>query len=145
MDDRITTGGDNECTSYPWWAIVDPRPAIAPRHALVGRFASAITGPFFSRASAEEVLRSRRYRFGKHAAVYCFSGHMSPDYMERINAGRAAAAAAVAPEKAPEIACTRCGHGRGVLGQQCPVIRNAGEDYEHRCEGVMVRAEDPNG
>lgn len=88
MTDRITTSGDNEATSYPWWAIVNPRPGLCRAEHLLGHFASAITGPFFSREAAEEVLRTRRYRFGKHAAVYCFSGHMSPDYTQRVDAGK---------------------------------------------------------
>jgi hypothetical protein len=92
VSDRITTLGDNECTAYPWWAIVDPRPGLVRKEHALGHFASAITGPFFSRAAAEEVLRTRRHRFGANAQVYCFSGHMSPDYRERVDAGRREAA-----------------------------------------------------
>jgi hypothetical protein len=85
--DRITITGGNDCTNYPWWAIVDPRQMMK---ASVHDAAAMITGPFFSRAAAEQVLQARRYHFGKHAVVFCFSGHMSPDYRERVDAGKVA-------------------------------------------------------
>ncbi len=84
---RITTTGDNECTAYPWWAIVDPRHGLVPAEDRVHHVASQITGPFFSRASAEETLQAKRHRFGRHAKVYCFSGHMSPDYTQAMVGG----------------------------------------------------------
>lgn len=84
---RIETTGDNEATAYPWWAIVDPRHGLVSARASVDHVASQITGPFFSRASAEQTLSERRYRFGKHAKVYCFSGHMSPDYRQALVGG----------------------------------------------------------
>lgn len=81
--DRITTTGHNDFTSYPWWAVVDPRPGIVRRDEAVSQYALAITGPFFSRASANEYLAAHRYRHGTLAAVWCFSGHASHDYRSR--------------------------------------------------------------
>jgi hypothetical protein len=76
---RITTDGDNEITAYPWWAIINPERRGT---AAVG------SGPFFSRASAEEYLANHRYRYSKKAYVYCFSGRDAPDYREAINNGK---------------------------------------------------------
>lgn len=84
---HIETTGDNECTAYPWWAIVDPRQRLVTASNAVDHVASQITGPFFSRASAEETLKAKRHRFGRHAAVYCFSGHMSADYRQALDGG----------------------------------------------------------
>lgn len=84
---HIETTGDNEGTAYPRWAIVDPRQRMVRASDSVDHVASQITGPFFSRASAEQTLSERRYRFGKHAKVYCFSGHMSPDYKDALVGG----------------------------------------------------------
>jgi hypothetical protein len=88
-DDQITVSGDNESTAFPWWAIVDPRLGTITKHECVHAVASMITGPFFSRESAERALASGRYNYGKHAAVYCFSGHKSWDYRERVRAAEA--------------------------------------------------------
>jgi len=67
--DRITTTGDNEITSYPWWGVVDPK-----------RGCDGVIGPFFSRKTAEEHLALKRHRYGPKARVFCFSGHDSADY-----------------------------------------------------------------
>lgn len=89
-DEKITTSGDTEGTAYPWWAIVDPRLGIIRKDGCVHAVADMITGPFFSRASADEALSRCRYNYGTHAAVYCFSGHKSWDYRDRIEAARSA-------------------------------------------------------
>jgi len=72
-----------EATSYPWWAIIDPR---RPRRITlphgVEEIGSMVTGPFFSRAAAELELKSARYNYGPHAAVYCLSGYWSWDYRQ---------------------------------------------------------------
>jgi hypothetical protein len=73
--DRITIEGDNEITAYPWWAIVQPE---RKGDSAIG------AGPFFSRKSAQEYLDGHRYRYTKKAFVFCFSGHASPDYRERV-------------------------------------------------------------
>ena len=69
---------DAECTAFPWWAIINPRQMMHGDdfHAAAGM----ITGPFFSRAAAEDAFRRGRHRYGKHALVYCMSGHGSPDW-----------------------------------------------------------------
>jgi 3-mercaptopyruvate sulfurtransferase SseA len=72
----------NEATSYPWWMIVDPAQNMPAR---VSWTADQVTGPFFSREEAEEVLRTERYRFGKRAAVYCHSGHRTREYKAAID------------------------------------------------------------
>jgi hypothetical protein len=68
---------DAEATAFPWWAILDPEQMM---RLDVDRLASMVTGPFFSRESATAYLRARRYAFGKHAVVYCLSGHDSDDW-----------------------------------------------------------------
>jgi hypothetical protein len=74
--DRITIEGDNEATALPWWAIVIPNNKM-------GSDAIA-AGPFFSRSSAQAHLTSCPHRYIKAAYVYCFSGHASRDYRERV-------------------------------------------------------------
>jgi hypothetical protein len=73
--DRITVEGDNEATAYPWWAIVIPN-RMGPN--------AIAAGPFFSRDSAQAHLTSCPHRYSKSAYVYCFSGHASRDYKERV-------------------------------------------------------------
>ena len=85
----IKTTGDNDCTSYPWWGIVSPRRGLVRKDEAVAHFAGAITGPFFSRKSAQDHLDARRYRYPDNAAVWCFSGHESWDYREAVDNGKA--------------------------------------------------------
>lgn len=66
-----------EGTAFPWWAILDPEQMMRPD---VYRLAAMVTGPFFSRESAEAHLRARRHAFGPRACVYCFSGHDSNNW-----------------------------------------------------------------
>ncbi len=65
---------ESEATAYPYWMVIDPKQMMAPT--LTG-VASMFSGPFFSRDAAECHLTAKRHRYGKHAAVYCCSGHMS--------------------------------------------------------------------
>jgi hypothetical protein len=68
---------DNEATESPYWLILDPKQNMnCDIHQLAGQ----ITGPFFSRESAENHLKSRRYNYTKRAHVYCLSGYYSFDY-----------------------------------------------------------------
>ncbi len=64
----------NEATAYPYWMVIDPVQMMKPEHHSV---ASMFSGPFFSRDAAECHLTAKRHRYGKHAVVYCCSGHMS--------------------------------------------------------------------
>jgi hypothetical protein len=75
----------NEGTDAPFWLILDPIQMMRPEHHWL---AHMIDGPYFSRESAEEYLAAHRYNFGKHAAVYCMSGHCSPEYKQAIRKAR---------------------------------------------------------
>lgn len=74
---------DNEITSAPYWLIIDPRQSFS---CDVHDIASMITGPFFSRETAEGFLTNTRYNFGKRAKVYCHSGNYSYLYSQLCNA-----------------------------------------------------------
>ena len=75
----IAAAKDQECTSFPYWLIIDPRQMLrVDPHSV----ASMITGPFFSRESAQEHLNARRYAFGKNAVVFCHSGYWSKDFQK---------------------------------------------------------------
>lgn len=67
------SAADNEVTAAPWWFI-----AGSSANSAATSVAEAVTGPFFSRESAEKMLTTCRYRFRRQAVVYCGSGHMSP-------------------------------------------------------------------
>ena len=67
----------SEATDSPYWLILDPHQMMKPD---VFDLSSMITGPFFSRAEAENHLSARRYAFGKHARVFCLSGYWSDRY-----------------------------------------------------------------
>jgi len=71
-----------ECTESPWWVIVGPSSLDLRRPA------DHITGPFFSRESAEEYLAARRYDFGRKAYVYCKTGCWSEEYKAAYHAGK---------------------------------------------------------
>lgn len=88
---EIELSDDNEATESPWWAVVDPRQNMRADLAVA---AGQITGPFFDRVEAEAYLKRRRYEYGKHAAVWGFSGYWSDKYKEAIRA-------AIAKQKLP--------------------------------------------
>ena len=68
---------DNESTSAPFWAIIDPQQNMNKDiHTAAGQF----TGVFFSREDAEKFLKATRYNFSKNAKVYCLSGNYSKDW-----------------------------------------------------------------
>jgi hypothetical protein len=90
---------DNEGTESPYWLIIDPQPVIGrlvgideegePYEAELSAYTlkslheaipNCITGPYFSRAEAEEHLKGRHYAFSKSAYVYCHSGYYARQY-----------------------------------------------------------------
>ena len=80
MKIEIEVSEDNESTRSPWWVIVDPKQIMKPDcySVMVGM----ITGPFFSRKSAQDFLDNKRHRYSKRAVVYCASGCDSNQYDE---------------------------------------------------------------
>lgn len=86
MKIELEVSEDNEGTSEPWWLIVDPRQSLKVDATYI---ADMITGPFFSRVSAENHLTNRRYAFGKHAIVWCASGCWSFEYKEAVGKAKA--------------------------------------------------------
>ena len=76
--------GKGEGTAYPVWFILDPGQMMRPN---VHTLNSMITGPFFSREAAQRLLDGRRYRFGRHARVFCASGYWSRDYRHLCETG----------------------------------------------------------
>jgi hypothetical protein len=80
----IEVSEENECTRAPWWMIINPKQNMRTGSDGVHAIASMITGPFFSRGSAQSYLDSRRHNFGKGATVYCASGHANDDYCRQI-------------------------------------------------------------
>lgn len=74
-----------ESTESPWWIIIDPSQMMSPD---VCQVAHMITGPFFSRESAEAHLQARRYAFSKRAKVWCHSGYWSDEYKQAMREGR---------------------------------------------------------
>ena len=77
---RVST--ESESTSYPWWVIIDPSQNM---RCSVHNAASQITGPFFSRESAQKFLDATRYNFTKRAVVYCLSGTHSMEWENAID------------------------------------------------------------
>ena len=76
----------NEATAYPWWMIVDPRQNFKTNDEGLHNIAGMITGPFFSRAEAETILKQMRHHYGPNAKVFCASGHNTVAYRDAIYA-----------------------------------------------------------
>ncbi|HEG43770.1 MAG TPA: hypothetical protein ENH94_06970 [Phycisphaerales bacterium] len=74
----------NEGTNSPWWMIVNPWRSLGFNETAIQNIASMITGPFFSRAEAQQELDKRRSEYGKHAVVFCSSGYNASQYREAI-------------------------------------------------------------
>ena len=74
---ELTVSLDNECTAAPWWFILDPKQNMS---CDLMTAATQITGPFFSRESAEWMLKIMRHHYSKRAVVWCHSGCYSPEY-----------------------------------------------------------------
>lgn len=76
----ILASTDSEATNTPFWGIC-----------LGNGNPTLLKGIWFDRISAEEELEAGRHNYGKHAYVYCFSGHASKQYQrvrelaEKIN------------------------------------------------------------
>lgn len=83
----------NEGTESPYWLILDPKQNMRTD---VYQLAAQITGPFFSRESAQRHLEARRYAYSEKACVYCHSGYYSEQYK------LACRAAAKAPPHGPD-------------------------------------------
>lgn len=83
----ILSHSDNECTSFPFWAIVK-KCNSGQMHMLAG--------VWFNREDAERFLNATHHRYGDKAFVYCFSGHDSWHIKELYNIARKEAGA-VAP------------------------------------------------
>lgn len=84
MKITLEVSQDNEGTESPYWLILDPQQNM---RCDIHWLASQITGPFFSRESAENHLKRRRYAFRAGARVYCHSGYWSDDYKAAIRQG----------------------------------------------------------
>jgi hypothetical protein len=85
---EIEVSEKNESTESPWWVIIDPQELSDPLNFHL--VASQISGPFFSRESAQRHLSARRYAFGKGAVVYCMSGYPSDEYKLAYHAAKRA-------------------------------------------------------
>ena len=77
MKIEISVSEEHEATAAPYWLILNPRQNMSRD---VFMLASQITGPFFSRQEAEDVLQSSRYNYGPNAVVFCLSGCHSIQY-----------------------------------------------------------------
>lgn len=75
----------NEATEAPWWVILDPWQMMLPS---AEQLADMVTGPFFSRESADRELLLNRHRYGNRAVVYCMTGRWSPEYKAAIRKAR---------------------------------------------------------
>ncbi len=80
----------NEGTSAPWWMIIDPRQLMRLDEEACHAVAGMVTGPFFSRASAQQYLDVKKHRYSKRAVVFCHSGYDSWDYREKYSAAEKA-------------------------------------------------------
>lgn len=74
----------NESSVAPWWVIIEPKQNMSLD---IFQSASQVTGPFFSRESAQEFLTSARHDFSKRAVVFCMSGCYSKQYCDAIKQG----------------------------------------------------------
>ena len=81
---EIMVSGKNEGTSAPWWIIIDPRQNFDVGDRGLSNIAHMITGPFFSREEANQMLEARRHHYSKHAVVYCHSGHGTREYANKV-------------------------------------------------------------
>jgi hypothetical protein len=81
MKIEIEVSNENEGTESPYWLILDPDQNM---FCDIHQLAAQITGPFFSRESAQQHLTNRRYAFSKRAKVYCHSGYWSNEYKNAL-------------------------------------------------------------
>ena len=85
---ELEVSKENEGTESPWWIIIDPRQNFNTNDNGLYAVASMITGPFFSRESAQEFLDRTHYNFSKNAKVYCHSGYYSDEYKSALRKAR---------------------------------------------------------
>ncbi len=78
----IDVSRNSEATSAPWWMIINPKQNMSIQIDACHNIASMITGPFFSRESAQTHLDLRRHAFGPNAVVFCHSGYWSNEYKD---------------------------------------------------------------
>lgn len=71
----LSFGQEDDCTSYPLWAIV-----IRKRGQIIW-----LAGPWFDRKHAEGWLRAKSYRYAEDAEVYCLSGSESRQYQHLMD------------------------------------------------------------
>jgi hypothetical protein len=81
MKIEIEVSDKNEGTAEPWWVIVDPCQMMSPDPYRV--MMNMVTGPFFSREEANQVLKSRSHHYSKRVVVYCASGCYSNQYKQK--------------------------------------------------------------
>ena len=86
---EIEVSDKNEGTAEPWWVIVDPKQMMAPDPYAV--MMGMITGPFFSREEANEILSARRHHYSPRAVVYCASGCYTNHYRKACREAEAKA------------------------------------------------------
>jgi len=84
MKIELEVSEDNEATDSPYWLILEPQQNMI---LSINMLAGQITGPFFSRKSAQNFLDRTRYNFTSRALVYCCSGYNSQQYKEAIREG----------------------------------------------------------
>jgi len=68
-----------ECTGSPWWVIIDPERFkdrlqncdMEDMGDIASLIIGVISGPYLSRATAENYLRSVSHHFTRSAVVYC--------------------------------------------------------------------------
>ena len=81
MEVKLDISTENEGTDSPWWMIIDPQQMMEPSPAEVAM--GMITGPFFSREEAEDVLRARSHHYSHRAVVWCASGCYTRQYRKQ--------------------------------------------------------------
>jgi hypothetical protein len=88
MDEIIAAlkSGDNEATAAPWWLIIDPKQNFRTDDDGIYYIVDMITGPFFSRADAQQWLDNNPHHYSKNAKVFCHSGCYSKKYYDLCKA-----------------------------------------------------------
>lgn len=79
LDDIVNAllSGDNEGSRAPYWLILDPSQNMRRD---IFDLASQISGPFFSRKSAQKYMDLCKHHYSDRARVFCHSGHYSRLY-----------------------------------------------------------------
>lgn len=135
-----------EAAAFPWWFIFDP--ALIAGKCMSFKLAgsngvSCVTGPFFSRESAEEAMRARHYEYSIHAFVYCPTGHRSPDYRALLELAKAETAEWPAVDSEPCPCCrvvTKAWHHKRVHAPGC-VLSTADAPIEELPPPLAYRVE----